>query len=79
MLQLKVTDWLNGYKTKTHKCCLQETHFRPKDSMYMDLFFFFFCMHSTSLCLLVGAFNPFTFKVIIDIYVLIAIFLIVLG
>ena len=27
------------------------------------------------MCLLVGAFNPFTFKVIIDIYVLIAIFL----
>ena len=25
-------------------------------------------MHSTSLCLLVGAFNPFTFKVIIDKY-----------
>ena len=36
-----------------------------------------FCIHSASLCLLVGAFNPFTFKVIIDIYVPIAIFLIV--
>ena len=36
-------------------------------------------IHSASLCLLVGAFNPFTFKVIIDIYVPIAIFLIVLG
>ena len=36
-----------------------------------------FCMHSSSLCLLVGAFNPFMFKVIIDIYVSIAIFLIV--
>ena len=34
-----------------------------------------FCIYSDSLCLLVGAFNPFTFKVIIDIYVLIAIFL----
>ena len=33
-----------------------------------------FCIHSASLCLLVGAFNPFTFKVIIDIYVSIAIF-----
>ena len=33
-----------------------------------------FCIHSASLCLLVGAFNPFTFKVIIDIYVPIAIF-----
>ena len=36
-----------------------------------------FCIHSASLCLLVGAFNPFIFKIIIDIYVPIAIFLIV--
>jgi len=36
-----------------------------------------FYIHSASLCLLIGAFNPFTFKVIIDIYVPIAIFLIV--
>ena len=36
-----------------------------------------FCLHSASLCLLVGAFNPFTFKVIIDIYLPITIFLIV--
>ena len=28
-----------------------------------------FCIHSASLCLLVGAFNPFTFKVIINIYI----------
>ena len=35
-----------------------------------------FLIHSASLCLLVGAFNPFTFKVIIDICVPIAIFLI---
>ena len=34
-----------------------------------------FFIHSASLCLLVAAFNPFTFKVIIDIYVPIAIFL----
>ena len=33
-----------------------------------------FCIHSASLCLLVGAFNPFTFKVIMDIYFPIAIF-----
>ena len=38
-----------------------------------------FCIHSASLCLLAGAFNPFTFKVIIHIYVPIAIFLIVWG
>ena len=35
----------------------------------------YFCVHSTSPCLLVGAFNPFTFKIIIEIYVPIAIFL----
>ena len=38
-----------------------------------------FCIHSASLCLLVGAFNPFTFKIIIHIYVPTAIFLIVWG
>ena len=36
-----------------------------------------FCIHSASLWLLVGAFNPFTFKAIIDICAPIAIFLIV--
>ena len=34
---------------------------------------------SYSLCLLVGAFNPFTFKVITDKYVPVAIYFIVLG
>ena len=34
---------------------------------------------SQSVCLLVGVFNPLTFKVIIDIYDPITIFLIVLG
>ena len=29
----------------------------------------YFCIHSANMCLLVGAFNTFTFKVIIDIYV----------
>ena len=31
MLQLKDTDWLNGYKSKTHiyRYCLKETHCRP--------------------------------------------------
>ena len=38
-----------------------------------------FLIYSASLCLLVGAFNPLTFIVIIDIYVPIAIFLIVWG
>jgi len=39
----------------------------------------YFCIHSASLCLLVGAFNPFTFKVIIDKYDPVAIYFIVLG
>ena len=32
MLQPKDTDWLNGYKNDPYICCLQETHFRPKDT-----------------------------------------------
>ena len=34
MLQPKDTGLLNGYKNKTHLsiCCLQETHFRPRDT-----------------------------------------------
>ena len=42
-------------------------------------YIFGFCIHLASLCFLVGAFNPFTFKVIIDTYVPIAIFLITWG
>ena len=38
-----------------------------------------FCIHSVSLYLLVGAFNPFIFRVIIDTYVPIGIFLIFGG
>ena len=38
-----------------------------------------FCIHSASLCLLVGAFNPFTFKVIIDKCDPVTIYFIVLG
>ena len=38
-----------------------------------------FCIHSASLCLLVGAFNPFMFKVISDKYDPIAIYFIVFG
>ena len=37
-----------------------------------------FCIYSGILCLLVGAFNPFTFRVIFDMYVPITIFFIVL-
>ena len=34
MPQPKDTDWLNGYKNKTriYTCCLQEPHFRPRDT-----------------------------------------------
>ena len=32
MLQPKNIDWLNGYKNKTRICCLQEAHFRPRDT-----------------------------------------------
>ena len=38
-----------------------------------------FCIHSASRCLLIGAFNPFTFKVLIDKYDPVAIYFIVLG
>ena len=38
-----------------------------------------FCIHSASLCLLVGAFNSFTCKVIIDMYDPITIYFVVLG
>ena len=36
---------------------------------------FCFCIHWANLCLLVGAFSPFTFKVIVEMYVLTAILL----
>ena len=50
------------------------------DNIYRGLVcFFFFLIHSASLCLLVGAFNPFMFKVIIDKYDPVAIYFIVLG
>ena len=37
MLQPKDTDWLNGYKNDPYICCLQETHFRPKDTYRLKL------------------------------------------
>ena len=36
-------------------------------------------IHPASLCLLIGAFDPFTFKIMMDMYDPITIFLIVLG
>ena len=32
MLQPKDTGLLNVYKSKTHTGCVQETHFRPRDT-----------------------------------------------
>ena len=32
MLKPKDTDWLKGYRNDSYICCLQETHFRPKDT-----------------------------------------------
>ena len=32
MLQLKDIDWLRDRKEDPYICCLQETHFRPKDT-----------------------------------------------
>ena len=32
MPQPKDTDCLNEYRNKIHVCCLQETHFRPRDT-----------------------------------------------
>ena len=48
-------------------------------SFRQHIYGYCFCIYSASLCLLVGAFNPFMFKVIIDMYVPMTIFLIVLG
>ena len=48
----------------------------PLLTAYIGVLFF---IHSSSLCHLVGAFNPFTFKVIISMYVPVTIFLILLG
>ena len=42
---------------------------------FVSLLLSWFCIYSASLCLLVGAFNPFMFKVIIDKYDPIAIYL----
>ena len=44
-------------------------------SYRQDIYGSYFCIHSASLCLLVVAFSPFTFKVvIIDMYVLLLLF-----
>ena len=47
-----------------------------EDSMYRGLVL---CIHSASLSLLVGAFNPFTFKVIIGKYDPVTFYFIILG
>ena len=38
ILQPNDTDWLNGYKKQDpYICCLQETHYRPKDTCRMKV------------------------------------------
>ena len=37
MLQSKDINWLNGYKNKTRIYCLQETHFRPRDTYRLKM------------------------------------------
>ena len=37
MYQPKDTDWLNGYKNKTYIFCLQETHFRPRNTYRLKM------------------------------------------
>src|SRR5574337_415268 len=37
MLQPKDTDWLNGYKNKTHIYAVYKTHFRPKDTYRLEV------------------------------------------
>src|SRR5574337_949127 len=67
-------------------CIFRSEVDRPKD-LYADLYAVLqrayicvlFCIHLASLCLLVGAFNPFTFKVITDKYDPVAIYFIVWG
>ena len=50
-----------------------------RDIYWVSIMGMVFCFHSARLCLLVGAFNPFMFKVIIDKYDPVAIYFIVLG
>ena len=37
MLQPKVIEWLNGSKKDPYICCLQETHFRPRDTYRLKM------------------------------------------
>ena len=67
----RLTEWIK--KQDPYICCLQETHFRPQNIYrlkvrgWKNIYGPCFYIHSASLCLLAGAFNPFTFTVIIDI------------
>ena len=76
MPQPKDKDWLNGLQKKDPLHMLS-TRDPPQNGTHT--WGLVFLIHSASLCLLVGAFNPFTLKVIIDKYDPIAIYFIVLG
>ena len=60
-----------------HSVCVLRSKVHLIESAYM--YRSCFCIHSASLCVFVEAFNPFAFKVVTDMYVLIAILLIVLD
>lgn len=59
------------------ECCFPSPHFLPtclliwnKSLVGIIYVALVFCIHSATLCLLTGVFSPFTFRVVIDRYVL---------
>ena len=56
--------------------CVPRSEMALLSTAYMGICF---RIHSASLCFLLGAFNSFTFKVIINLYIIIAILLITLD
>ena len=68
----RLAEWIQ--KQDLYICCLQDIYFRPKGTYRQNIYGSCFYIHLARMCPLVGAFNPLTFKVIIDIYVPIAIF-----
>ena len=72
----RLVEWVQ--KQDLYICHLQETHLKIRDTYRLKVKGSCCCIHSASLCLLVGGFNPFMFQVIIDKYDPIAIYFIVL-
>ena len=67
----RLAEWIQN-KTHIYAICK-----KPTSDLKTNIYGSSFCIHSANLCLLVEAFNPLTFKVIIDKHVPIAIFFIV--